>query len=128
MGFNPFIRPLFKPILNKAARSAYRMTGTAQEFATRAAEKARPYAKNYMDAAAGNQGRFKQGVALGGPLLAYGAIPERVQTLPVDEIVEEKPKETKPPEDDLITFPETEKNKIVDSDTETHEEVNATGD
>ena len=128
MGFNPFIRPLFKPILNKAARSAYRMTGTAQEFATRAAEKARPYAKNYMDAAAGNQGRFKQGVALGGPLLAYGAIPERVQTLPVDEIVEEKPKETKPPEDDLLTFPETEKNKIVDSDTETHEEVNATGD
>ena len=128
MGFNPFIRPLFKPILNKAARSAYRMTGTAQEFATRAAEKARPYAKNYMDAAAGNQGRFKQGVALGGPLLAYGAIPERVQTLPVDEIVEEKPKETKPPEDDLITFPETEKKEIVDSDTETHEEVNATGD
>ena len=128
MGFNPFIRPLFKPILNKAARSAYRMTGTAQEFATRAAEKARPYAKNYMDAAAGNQGRFKQGVALGGPLLAYGAIPERVQTLPVDEIVEEKPKETKPPEDDLITFPETEKKEIVDSDTEAHEEVNATGD
>ncbi len=128
MGFNPFIRPLFKPILNKAARSAYRMTGTAQEFATRAAEKARPYAKNYMDAAAGNQGRFKQSIALGGPLLAYGAIPERVQTLPVDEIVEEKPKETKPPEDDLLTFPETEKNKIVDSDTEAHEEVNATGD
>jgi len=128
MGFNPFIRPLFKPILNKAARSAYRMTGTAQEFATRAAERARPYAKNYMDAAAGNQGRFKQSIALGGPLLAYGAIPERVQTLPVDEIVEEKPKETKPPEDDLLTFPETEKNKIVDSDTETHEEVNATGD
>ncbi len=128
MGFNPFIRPLFKPILNKAARSAYRMTGTAQEFATRAAERARPYAKNYMDAAAGNQGRFKQGVALGGPLLAYGAIPERVQTLPVDEIVEEKPKETKPPEDDLITFPETEKKEIVDSDTEAHEEVNATGD
>ena len=88
----PFLRPLFKPILNKAARAAYRMTGTAQEFATRAAEKARPYAKNYMDAAAGNQGRFKQGVALGGPLAAYGAIPERVQTLPVDEIVEEKPK------------------------------------
>ena len=128
MGFNPFIRPLFKPILNKAARSAYRMTGTAQEFATRAAERARPYAKNYMDAAAGNQGRFKQSIALGGPLLAYGAIPERVQTLPVDEIVEEKPKETKPPEDDLITFPETEKKEIVDSDTETHEEVNATGD
>jgi len=125
---NPFLRPLFKPILNKAARSAYRMTGTAQEFATRAAEKARPYAKNYMDAAAGNQGRFKQGVALGGPLLAYGAIPERVQTLPVDEIVEEKPKETKPPEDDLITFPDKEKKEIVDSDTESHEESNATGD
>ena len=125
---NPFLRPLFKPILNKAARSAYRMTGTAQEFATRAAERARPYAKNYMDAAAGNQGRFKQAVALGGPLAAYGTIPERVQTLDLDEIVEEKPTETKPPEDDLLTFPETEKNKIVDEDTEAHEESNATGD
>ena len=125
---NPFLRPLFKPILNKAARSAYRMTGTAQEFATRAAEKARPYAKNYMDAAAGNQGRFKQSIALGAPPLAYGVYPERVKTLPVDEIVEEKPTEKKTPDDDLITFPETEKKEIVDSDTESHEEVNATGD
>ena len=64
---NPFLRPLFKPILNKAARQAYKMTGTAQDFATRAADRVKPYAKNYMDAAAGNQGRFKQSVALGAP-------------------------------------------------------------
>ena len=76
---NPFLRPLFKPILNKAARQAYKMTGTAQEFATRAAQGAKPYAKNYMDAAAGNQGRFKQGLALGGPLAAYGVFPDMAQ-------------------------------------------------
>ena len=95
------------------------MTGTAQEFATRAAEKARPYAKNYMDAAAGNQGRFKQSIALGAPPLAYGVYPERVKTLPVDEIVEEKPTDTKPSkkDDDLLTFPDKEKKEIVDSDT-----------
>ena len=117
---NPFLRPLFKPILNKAARSAYRMTGTAQEFATRAAEKARPYAKNYMDAAAGNQGRFKQSIALGAPPLAYGVYPERVKTLPVDEIVEEKPTEKKTPDDDLITFPDKEKKEKVDAVSYTH--------
>ena len=80
---NPFLRPLFKPIINKAARAAYKMQGTAEEAASKAFEKARPYAKNYMDAAAGNQGRFKQGVALGSPFLAYGALPERT-TLPND--------------------------------------------
>ena len=77
---NPFLRPLFKPIINKAARAAYKMQGTAEEAASKAFEKARPYAKNYMDAAAGNQGRFKQGVALGSPFLAYGALPERTTT------------------------------------------------
>ena len=42
---NPFLRPLFKPILNKAARQAYKMTGTAQEFATGAAQRAKPMQK-----------------------------------------------------------------------------------
>ena len=92
---NPFLRPLFKPILNKAARQAYRYTGTAQDFATRAADAAKPYVRNYMDAAAGNQGRFKQAVALGGPLAAYGAYPERT----TDPIIEE---ETPKKESDII--------------------------
>ena len=74
---NPFLRPLFKPILNRASRAAY----YAQEQASKAYQGAKPYAKNYMDAAAGNQGRFKQGVALGSPFLAYGVLPERT-TIP----------------------------------------------
>ena len=127
---NPFLRPLFKPILNKAARQAYKMTGTAQEFATRAAQGAKPYAKNYMDAAAGNQGRFKQGLALGGPLLAYGAFPDLPQrtTSPLVEegesVTEIKQKEKTPdPGEDLMIFDEK-----VDEDIEVSEEVNATND
>ena len=126
---NPFLRPLFKPILNKAARQAYKMTGTAQEFATGAAQRAKPYAKNYMDAAAGNQGRFKQGLALGGPLAAYGVFPDMAQrtTTPLVEedksITDVKPKEDAPkPGDDLMPFDK------VDEATEVGEEVNATDD
>ena len=37
---NPFLRPLFKPIINKAARAAYKMQGTAEEAASKAFEKA----------------------------------------------------------------------------------------
>ena len=126
---NPFLRPLFKPILNKAARQAYKMTGTAQEFATGAAQRAKPYAKNYMDAAAGNQGRFKQGLALGGPLAAYGVFPDMAQrtTTPLVEeeksVTDVKPKEDAPkPGDDLMIFDK------VDEATEVGEEVNATDD
>jgi len=125
---NPFLRPLFKPILNKAARQAYRYTGTAQDFATRAADAAKPYARNYMDAAAGNQGRFKQAVALGGPLAAYGAYPERT----TDPIIEEKPKKEtdiiEKDKNDLLDFPEDSKNDNVPEDVEVGEEVNATDD
>ncbi len=121
---NPFLRPLFKPILNKAARQAYKMTGTAQDFATRAADRVKPYAKNYMDAAAGNQGRFKQSVALGAPPLAYGVYPERT----TDPIIEEKPAEPPKKEDDLLEFPEEEKKENIPEDVEVSEDTVTTND
>ena len=121
---NPFLRPLFKPILNKAARQAYKMTGTAQDFATRAADRVKPYAKNYMDAAAGNQGRFKQSVALGAPPLAYGVYPERT----TDPIIEEKPAEPPKKEDDLLKFPEEEKKENIPEDVDVSENTVTTDD
>ena len=121
---NPFLRPLFKPILNKAARQAYKMTGTAQDFATRAADRVKPYAKNYMDAAAGNQGRFKQSVALGAPPLAYGVYPERT----TDPIIEEKPAEPPKKENDLLEFPEEEKKENIPEDVEVSEDTVTTDD
>ena len=121
---NPFLRPLFKPILNKAARQAYKMTGTAQDFATRAADRVKPYAKNYMDAAAGNQGRFKQSVALGAPPLAYGVYPERT----TDPIIEEKPAEPPKKEDDLLEFPEEEKKENIPENVEVDEDTVTTND
>jgi len=121
---NPFLRPLFKPILNKAARQAYKMTGTAQDFATRAADRVKPYAKNYMDAAAGNQGRFKQSVALGAPPLAYGVYPERT----TDPIIEEKPAEPPKEEDNLLEFPKEEKEENIPEDVEVSEETVTTDD
>ena len=121
---NPFLRPLFKPILNKAARQAYKMTGTAQDFATRAADRVKPYAKNYMDAAAGNQGRFKQSVALGAPPLAYGVYPERT----TDPIIEEKPAEPPKKEDNLLEFPEKEKKENIPEDVDVSENTVTTDD
>jgi len=121
---NPFLRPLFKPILNKAARQAYKMTGTAQDFATRAADRVKPYAKNYMDAAAGNQGRFKQSVALGAPPLAYGVYPERT----TDPIIEEKAAKPPKKEDDLLEFPEKEKKENIPEDVEVSEDTVTTDD
>ena len=120
----PFLRPLFKPILNKAARQAYKMTGRAQDFATRAADRVKPYAKNYMDAAAGNQGRFKQSVALGAPPLAYGVYPERT----TDPIIEEKPAEPPKKEDDLLEFPEEEKKENIPENVEVDEDTVTTND
>jgi hypothetical protein len=121
---NPFLRPLFKPILNKAARQAYKMTGTAQDFATRAADRVKPYAKNYMDAAAGNQGRFKQSVALGAPPLAYGVYPERT----TDPIIEEKPAEPPKEEDNLLEFPKEEKEENIPEDVDVSENTVTTDD
>ena len=119
---NPFLRPLFKPILNRASRAAY----YAQEQASKAYEGAKPYAQNYMDAAAGNQGRFKQGVALGSPFLAYGALPERTTT--PDNEPDTKTENVQvplPKEDELFISEDQDK---VSENIEISEEMNATND
>ena len=119
---NPFLRPLFKPIINRASRAAY----YAQEQASKAYQGAKPYAQNYMDAAAGNQGRFKQGVALGSPFLAYGALPERTTT--PDNEPDTKTEDVQlplPKEDELFISEDQEK---VSEDIEISEEMNATND
>jgi hypothetical protein len=119
---NPFLRPLFKPILNRASRAAY----YAQEQASKAYQGAKPYAQNYMDAAAGNQGRFKQGVALGSPLAAYGALPERTTTPDKEpDTTVEDAQLPLPKEDELFISEDQEK---VFEEIETQEEMNATGD
>jgi hypothetical protein len=119
---NPFLRPLFKPILNRASRAAY----YAQEQASKAYQGAKPYAQNYMDAAAGNQGRFKQGVALGSPLAAYGALPERTTTPDKEpDTTVEDAQLPLPKEDELFISEDQEK---VSEEIETQEEMNATGD
>ena len=119
---NPFLRPLFKPILNKASRAAY----YAQEQASKAYQGAKPYAQNYMDAAAGNQGRFKQGVALGSPFLAYGALPERTTTPDNEPDTQTEDVQLPlPKEDELFISEDQEK---VSDDIEISEEMNATND
>ena len=119
---NPFLRPLFKPILNRAARAAY----YAQEQASKAYEGAKPYAQNYMDAAAGNQGRFKQGVALGSPFLAYGALPERTTTPDKEPDTQTEDVQLPLPKEDELFISE-DQDKVSD-DIEISEEMNATND
>ena len=132
---NPFTRPLFKPILNAASRSAYKMAGTAKEFA-KGAQKAgekiyhSPYYKSYMEAAAGKKGRIAQGVAIGTPIYAFSKMGNLVpsRTEPVDEkiIEEEVEKETpKKKDDELLDFPEKE---TVTEDIDAHEDTASTTD
>jgi hypothetical protein len=119
---NPFLRPLFKPILNRASRAAY----YAQEQASKAYQGAKPYAQNYMDAAAGNQGRFKQGVALGSPFLAYGALPERTTTPDNEPDTQTEDVQLPLPKEDELFISE-DQDKVSD-DIEISEEMNATND
>jgi len=131
---NPLYRSLFKPILNKASRSAYRMRGTAKEFsgaADAAGERIynSPYYKAYMDAARGKSGRVKQAVAIGTPIYAYnklsdlGGMPFR--TAEPEKVEEDKDVIAKEPpggnEDILIT--EKDKKETVDENTEISEET-----
>ena len=125
-----YTRPIFKPILNAAARQAYKMRGSAGEF-TKGTRKAgekiynSPYYKAYMDAAKGKQGRFKQALAIGAPIYAYSKLDDIIptRTTPPTDVDIGKEKEVKPPKDDLTTFPEKEKNKTVDENTEVKEET-----
>ncbi len=45
---NPFLRPLFKPILNKASSQAYKMPGSAQDFSKAADAAGKEYTKALM--------------------------------------------------------------------------------
>ncbi|PTD93809.1 hypothetical protein C9439_05810, partial [archaeon SCG-AAA382B04] len=136
---NPLYRSLFKPILNKASRSAYRMRGTAKEF-TKAADAAgeriynSPYYKAYMDAAKGKSGRVKQAVAIGTPIYAYnkltdlGGMPFR--TTEPEKVEEDKDVTAKDPpgEHDDILVTEKDKKETVDENTEISEETLTTDD
>ena len=128
---NPFLRPLFKPILNKASRAAYKMSGTAGEFskATQmAGEKIykSPYYKTFSEAARGKKGRPMQALAVGTPLYAYNklndltGLPFRTTEPPDVEIEKEEiPKK----DNELTTFPEKEKDETVNENTEVQEET-----
>jgi hypothetical protein len=127
---NPFMRSLFKPILNTASRSAYKMRGSAQEF-SQAARKAgeeiynSPYYKMYTDAARGKQGRVKQGLAIGTPIYAYNKLSD-LTGLPFRTTEPEK-EEVEIQEDVKVEDPKQKEIK-VDEDTEVKEEVIATGE
>ena len=128
---NPFIRPLFKPILNTASRAAYKMSGKAGEF-SKAAQMAgdkiysSPYYKAYSEAARGKKGRKIQALAIGTPLYAYHKLND-LAGLPfrTAEPTDVEPEKEEPPkkDDDLTTFPEKEKNETVDENTEVQEET-----
>ena len=136
------MRSLFKPILNTASRSAYKMRNSANEL-SKASRKASeqvynsPYYKAYMEAATGKAGpttvgpftagkRIKQVTALGTPIYAYnklsdlGGLPFRT-TDPEKEEVEVK--------EDIKVEEKPKQEKIkVDEDTEVKEDVVATSE
>jgi hypothetical protein len=129
---NPLYRSLFKPILDKASRSAYRMRGSAGEF-TKAADAVgeriykSPYYKAYMDAARGKGGKVKQIAALGTPIYAYNKLSD-LTSMPFratePEKEEEVTTESKPPKkDDNLLVTEKDKKETVDENTEVNEET-----
>jgi hypothetical protein len=124
------MRSLFKPILNSAARNAYKMRGSAQEFST-AARKAgdqiynSPYYKAYTDAARGKQGRLKQGLAIGTPIYAYNKLSD-LTGLPFRTTEPEKEVEVQ--EEIKVKEDKKEKEIKVNEDTEVKEEVIATSE
>jgi hypothetical protein len=142
---NPFMRSLFKPILNTASRSAYKMRNSAQELGKAARDSGAkiydsPYYKAYMEAAMGKAGpttfgpftggkRIKQITALGTPIYAYDKLSD-LTNLPFRTTTPEK-EEEKVIEDDksiLIEEPETREEEKVDSETELKEDVLATSE
>ena len=136
---NPLYRSLFKPILNKASRSAYRMRGTAKEFsgaADAAGERIynSPYYKAYMDAAKGKGGRVKQAVAIGAPIYAYNKLTDLTdmpfRTTEPEKVEEDKDVIAKDPpggHDDILVT-EKDKKETVDENTEISEETLTTDD
>ena len=138
---NPFMRSLFKPILNTASRSAYRLRDSAKEFST-ASRKAgeqiynSPYYKAYMEAAKGQAGpttwgpftagkQIKRGVALGTPYYAYGKLKDFTD-LPFRTTTPDK--EEVEIEDQSVVVEEDGTEEKVTEDIEVQEEVIATNE
>jgi len=117
---NPYkYRDLFKPILNTAARAAYKMK---EDFGPgiRKAQQS-PYTQAYWDLASGKKGRIAQGFAIGAPIYAgsklQGLVPERAEevvTEEKEEVVENK---------DSILITEEEKQEILPEEIEISEEI-----
>tara|TARA_R110000744_G_scaffold305558_2_gene413835 strand:+ start:419 stop:2443 length:2025 start_codon:yes stop_codon:yes gene_type:complete len=142
---NPFMRSLFKPILNTAARNAYKMRDSAQELGKAARESGKkiydsPYYKAYVEAAKGKAGpttfgpftggkRIKQITALGTPIYAYDKLSDLTE-LPFRTTTPEKTEEivTQEDKDVLIEDKIENKKETVTEDIEVKEEVIATSE
>jgi hypothetical protein len=142
---NPFMRSLFKPILNTASRSAYKIRDSAQELGKAARDSGAkiydsPYYKAYVEAAKGKAGpttfgpftggkRIKQITALGTPIYAYDKLSD-LTDLPFRTTTPEK-EEEKVIEDDksiLIEEPESKQDEKVSEEIEVQEDVLATNE
>ena len=134
----PLYRSLFKPILDKASRAAYKMRDTSFAQATKNVGEDiynSPYYKAYMDAARGKSGKAKWAMAVGTPIYAYNKLsdlsgmpfrttePDKTEKDQQENIVaEEKPKKS----DILVT--EKDKKETVDEHTDINEETLTTDD
>ena len=122
---NPYkYRDLFKPILNTAARQAYRMKEGFAPGLKKAQES--PYTQKYWDMVSGREGRAKQLFAVGAPIYAgskvAGLVPERAEEV-VTEDKEEIIEETNGKKDSVL-ITEEEKKEILPEEIEISEETN----
>ena len=125
---NPYrYRDLFKPILNTAARQAYRMKEGFAPGLKKMQES--PYTKAYWDLASGKKGRIKQAFAVGAPIYAghklAGLIPERAEEIVTDVKEEEVIEDNK--KDDSVLITEKERQEIIPEEIEVSEEVPGNG-
>ena len=120
---NPYkYRDLFKPILNTAARQAYRMKEGFAPGLKKAQES--PYTQAYWDLVTKKKGRVAQVFAIGAPIYAgsklQGLVPERAEevvTEDKEEIIDDGKK-------DSVLITEEEKKEILPEDIEVSEETN----
>ena len=122
---NPYkYRDLFKPILNTAARQAYRMKEGFAPGLKKAQES--PYTQAYWDLVTKKKGRAAQVFAVGAPIYAgskiAGLVPERAEevvTEDKEEIIEENDGKK-----DSVLITEEEKKEILPDEIEVSEETN----
>ena len=122
---NPYkYRDLFKPILNTAARAAYKMKANVAPGLKKAQES--PYTQGYWDLVTKKRGRAAQLFAIGAPIYAghkiAGLVPERAEEIVTEdkeELIEEKDGKK-----DSVLITEEEKKEIIPEDIEVGEDVN----